>query len=386
MKETVQTTKVSPEEAIQIDELIQLIQLEYSKADRAVQVVQMNAQAVGRKLDPMEIQQTRLQYEKTAEAYEMVLNHIVSRKIQNSSAAELARNLKIVEGEVNDTTDTATVKEVQKPKKEEIVQPKIVDKEMRKEAEKTINDLTIEDSIAEAARMAESKTTSEHWKIARDKVRHFYAGGDELSANPTDKQIDNFIREVCSRVSSRKQAEILENVGIEGIRRKTVKPVTSRAQANKMPARIKDQFNFEILGIGNTKTPEEKQDKIKLMIIREMSLGHVQRATAIAMNFFSEKKWTEFEASEFVKVLMNQDPHAELNEAIYNILKSTQDTEGNAKKAMKKCREIVGMYFGTKYATVKKGKTALDSLEEKNNKRIDRFINRQLDRITPKGK
>jgi len=373
------------EEAIGIEELNSLIRLEWDKAERAKQLMVRNASLTGKQPSQLELDRAAMPYEKMAEAYQMILTEIVKRKIKNSAGADMAEKLQLFHGEETSSGITIT-KPVQKHPKEAPVNPEIKDKGIQKKADEIIANADIEDSIYEAVKLADGKKSSEHWEVARNKVIHFYRGTDELSSEPDDKEIDEFIKKISDKVKEKLQKSFEESIGIS---RASAKPITDIKVLSNLPLSEKGHFNFEVLtGVKNPESVEETEDEVKLMIINEFTKGNKSKAVSIARNYYENKGWENFEAEEFVFTLMKKEPHKELSRVIKGVLESNKNTKGDPKKGIKLCRTILGSYFGKRYVNPKSNKgnpITLKPEEKRNNELIDRFINRELQKLNPKS-
>lgn len=352
---------LSNELTISINEMIQLIEFERREAERKRNTLIARAKAFNQTVTVIEIEQVGHENDKKADAYYMVMNTIVSKSMGNSSGKELAKQLSIV---YPDNTP------VEKPKAEAKVVPTIVNPNLKEKVENILGEVEIEDSIYEAVRLSEGKKGSSHWETARSKVMHFYRGSDLLSTSPTNAELDNVIIAISDKVRTRVQRKFEEEIGLD----RNVLPYDTPDKIQKIQYLKQGKFNIAVLtGDGKDNT----EDRVKITAINEFIKGNEKLALRTLMVFYENKGWDESVAREFLHALMKKDPLKELNIVVKGILEFNRTTNGDPKKGIKLCRNIIGAYFDKKY-TVQVGEKVLTSEEVKNNKIIDRIINKHL--------
>lgn len=363
---------INVEKEITIQELISLTEFYRREAERKRELLQRSAQLIGRKLDVAEIERAGHEDDKLAEAHSMLLRAISERAIKNRSGNTVQTQILFPEAEGGKPVTMQVVH-----KKSPVV-PEIKDESARQQAQDMLDNAEIEESIYEAARLADGRTNNQHWEIARSKSVHFYRGSDRLSTNPTNREVDNFIREVVRNVKSRLEAKFIE----ENLISRAVSPASGLADVQRMQYVQNGRFNVAIL-TGDAKVPVE--DRMKLTAIHEFTKGNENKAVSIIRNAYKEKNWDEITAREFLYLLMKKNPHKELETVIENILWDNATKKGDAKKGIKLCRNIIGLYFGKKY-TIQIGTTPLTADHERDNQLIDRIINRNLVKVADRTK
>ncbi len=370
MDNSVQMTDETP---IGISDLIQLIRYEREEAQRKREIVVRAGTTFGSQPTSTEIERAGHEHDMMADAYAIVLRSITSRKLKNSAGRDVAAKLNLIDAEEQP---------IQKPSEKTPVQPKIKSPAVQKEADKIIAVSEIDESIYEAATKSENGTNDEHWEIARNKVRHFYAGDDDFPLNADIKRIDNEIRAIVRKVRNIKKNEMEEEIGVE---RHTIDPVTSPEQIQKIQFVKDKKFNMAILfGDNEGKTAEETEDRIKLLAIHEFTKGNRKMALQVLKGYYESKNWDDVKAEEFLFALMNKEPHKELNKVVFGILKFHNEKSGDARKGIKMCRNIVGAYLGIKFVN-KPPQKELTNEQSNNNKTIDRYVNRQLKDLNEKS-
>jgi len=365
--DTVQMTDDTP---IGVSDLIQLIRYEREEAQRKRDMLVRAGSNFKAAPSQAEIERAGHEHDMMADAYAMVLRSITSKKLKNSVGRDMAAKFNLIDEDEQP---------IQKPAESTPVQPKIESPEMRQQAKEMIATSEIDESIYEAALQAGGKTNNEHWEIARNKTKHFYAGTENVPDNPTERDLDNEIRNIVRKVREAKKPELEAEVGVD---RNTIDPVTSPKDIQKIQFVKDKKFNMAIL-FGNNKnsTPKETEDRIKLLAIHEHTRGNKQKAIQILKGFYSNKKWDDIKAEEFLYALMEKEPHKELNKVIHGVLKFHKDNSGDPKKGIKMARNIVGAYLGLKFVPKVPNKS-LSKDQANNNKTIDRYVNRQLNKLT----
>ena len=374
MKNTeMENVQIMDDTPMGVSDLIQLIRYEREEAQRKRDMLIRAGSNFKAAPSQAEIERAGHEHDMQADAYAMVLRSITSRKLRNSVGRDVAKRLNLID---EDEQPIPT------PSEKAPVQPKIENPEMQREAEKMITVSEIDESIYEAAAAAQEKSGDEHWETARNKVRHFYAGTEDLPENPTIRDVDNYIKKILKKVRDVKKAELEEEIGLE---RETIDPITNPEEIQKVQFVKDKKFNMSVLLGGNKgKTAKETEDRIKLIAIHEFTKGNRKRAIQILKDYYHKKNWTDIKAEEFLFALMNKEPHKELNKVIYGVLKYNKDKNNDAREGIRMCRNIVGAYLGLKFDS----KTPADKLtnEQKNaNKTIDRYVNRQLKELNEKS-
>lgn len=345
-----------------INELASYMRIKRESAERKRNMLLMAAQKFGRKVDSIELDRAGHEDDKIADAYEMLIDTIMKRKLENSAVRNEASNLKLI------TIDSSTreVVEVQPAPKANIPVPKIENPKVAQQAQDIIDADEVEESVDEAARNG-------NWDVARSKVMHFFRGSDEVPMNASDAELDEFIREIMKRQLEKRTRKYEEEIGLT----RKVSPLKTPDQIAKVQYLQGGKFNVGIF-IGDSKE-STTEDRTKLAAIQAYTAGNEKTAVQIIHLFYKEKGWSEVTAREFLLTLMKKDPHKELNTVIRNILEYNKDKKGDPKQGVKFCRSIVGAYFDKKYTTANGGKLTVE--QDRDNKLIDRIINRQLKEV-----
>ena len=341
-----------------IQELSLMMNLYRAEAERKRRMLGINA-------DDTMIQRVGHADDLKADAMMMLIEIIIKRKLENSTVRSQAANLKLIS-----ISEAGEVEEIHIPvNPSKPIVPKIESPALAKEAEEVIATNDIEESIVEAVQAG-------HWDIARSKVTHFFRD-EESILDASQKELDDFIKDICKTQADKRAKKFEDEIGVE----RNVSPITSPTEINKVQYMKNGKFNIGIL-IGNTKNVKA-EDRVKLSAIQAYTAGNQKLAVQLIHTIYKDRGFTEATANEFLLTMMKKDPLKELNISIKGILEFNHKNKGDAKQGIKLCRSIVGAYLEKKFV-VQVGEEKLTPEQDKENKVIDRIINRQLKELTSK--
>jgi hypothetical protein len=343
-----------------ITELIEWMNLCRAESERKKNMIRTAARTMGRTPSDIEVERAGLEDDKKADAIFMVINTLMTKKLEASSVQKMASDLQLI------TVKNGEIEVIKPVEPTATVVAKIEDPKMAQKAEELIAEDEIEKDIYNAVK-------GNRKEEARSIVEHMYRDVPEVINN-----VDNFIITIVKKQADQQVQKFGEEVGFD----RTCNPLTTPEEVAKVQFQKAGKFNFAIFikDMGKSKT----EDRVKLAAIQLFTTGQEGAAINTIHTFFGESKgWDKTKSREFLLTLMKKDPHKELNTVLYNLLEYNKQKKGDAKLGIKFCRQIVGAYLEKNYIVAAPGK-ALDELQVKANKEIDRYINRQLKALESK--